>query len=136
MDFPFPGSHRKDGTMKGNTIVFLALLAVAAALGWNTWREITSPEEDATHARRLKLMDFSAEWCPPCRAMKPVVHELAEELRGQLEVVEIDVDQNPDLAQRYNITRIPCFILTRDGKEVNRQTGSMPKENLRELTGL
>jgi thioredoxin 1 len=124
--------------MKGNTIVFLALLAVAAVLGWHTLREIVSPvsPEDATHAPRLELMDFSAEWCPPCRAMKPVVHELAEELRDQLKVVEIDVDQNPDLARQYNITRIPCFIVIRDGREVNRQTGSMPKEYLRELTGL
>lgn len=123
--------------MKGNTIAFLVLLAVAGVLGWNTFRDIVSPVSptDATHGR-LELMDFYAEWCPPCRAMKPVVHELAEELRGRLTVVEINVDQNSDLAQQYNITHIPCFILTKDGKEVNRQVGSMPKEDLRELTGL
>jgi len=121
--------------MKGNTVAFLVLLAVAVILGWNTLKEIAFPES-MDRSGQLELIDFSAKWCPPCRAMKPVVHELAEELRGRLEVIEIDVDQSPDLARQYNVDHIPCFILLRDGKEVTRQTGSMPKENLRELTGL
>jgi len=81
-------------------------------------------------------MDFYADWCGPCMAMKPVVHELASELHGQITVMEINVDSNRELALQYNIRSIPCFVVTRGGREINRQTGSMAKESLRQLTGL
>ena len=68
--------------------------------------------------------------------MKPAVHELADELRGKLQVVQINVDQQHALAQEYKVRSIPCFVLLKDGKEAARQTGSMPKANLRQMTGL
>jgi thioredoxin-like negative regulator of GroEL len=51
-------------------------------------------------------------------------------------VVEVNVDENPDLARHYNVRSIPCFVVLKDNKEVTRRTGSMPKESLRQLTGL
>ena len=121
--------------MKGNIIGTLFLLVLAAGIGWMVWTGMKPPVSPAGGGTTV-LMDFYADWCGPCKMMKPVVHELAGEMRGQVNVLEVNVDQSPDLAQQYNVRSIPCFVVTRDGKEVNRGVGAMPKENLRQLTGL
>jgi len=124
--------------MKGNLIggIFILVLvgAIAAVVlnGVNTNNATTAPGGSGD----LVLMDFYADWCGPCRQMKPVVNELRNELAGQLTVMEVNVDANPDLARQYNVRSIPCFVVTRAGTEVARRVGGMSKESLRELTGL
>jgi thioredoxin len=124
--------------MKGNTLTVLILLVIGGAIGWTAWKEFGPVKETPVTATtgKLVLMDFYADWCGPCKTMKPIVRELANEYRGQITVLEIDVDESPGLARQYNVRSIPCFVVTRDGKEINRRTGSMPKEGLKQLAGL
>ncbi len=122
--------------MKGNVLASLFILALLGTAGWMIWNDAKPPAAAAVGGGQPVLMDFYADWCGPCQMMKPAVHELANELQGRLQVMEVNVDQNRDLARQYNVRSIPCFVVLRDGREVARRTGSMPKENLRQLTGL
>jgi thioredoxin 1 len=75
------------------------------------------------------LVDFTAAWCPPCRVMKPVLAELAEE-RPDLRIVHIDVDAEQQVAARYDVLSMPTFLLFRAGEPVLRLVGSRPKRRL------
>lgn len=80
------------------------------------------------------LIDFYADWCPPCRAMSPVVEELYLETKeSAAKVVKCDTDAQRDLAKRYNIRSIPTFVVLEDGKEVARVSGVRDKEVLRRM---
>lgn len=124
--------------MKGNLIGTLFLLALAVVIGLviRNGSQPAPPAGGTAAGGEATLMDFYADWCGPCKMMKPVVHELADELRGKVNVVQINVDENPELARQYNIRSIPCFVFVRNGKEVDRRVGAVPKETLRQLTGL
>ncbi len=80
-----------------------------------------------------KLMDFFAAWCGPCQAMKPVINELEKELKGKVEVEEIDVDKNSAEASKYGVMSIPTFVVLKDGKEVGRKIGHTTKAELLKL---
>lgn len=75
------------------------------------------------------FVDFYATWCGPCQMMMPVVEELAKEAKG-FSVAKIDIDQAPDIAAKYNVMSVPTFIIFKDGKEVDRMMGAMPKDLL------
>lgn len=78
------------------------------------------------------LADFSAEWCPPCRQMKPIFHRLQEEYEGKVELVTVDVDDNPALAERYNVTSIPTLVyISPEGKELYRTVGFQTEDIIR-----
>ena len=79
--------------------------------------------------KKQVLVDFSAEWCPPCQALHPVLEELAEE-RDDFLIVAVDIDENPDLADQYEVSSIPCVMVFKDGKEVDRRVGLQPKKRL------
>jgi len=76
---------------------------------------------------QVKLIDFTARWCPPCRAMKPVLEALAKEYGGRLEIAEIDVDDDRASAARYDVRSMPTFVIERDGREVGRTIGARPR---------
>ena len=76
------------------------------------------------------LVDFWAEWCGPCRAISPMVEELAIEFQGKLKVVKIDVDESTDVAARYRIQSIPTLMVFKGGQEVERIIGQVPKSML------
>jgi thioredoxin 1 len=79
------------------------------------------------------LVDFTAVWCAPCRVMRPVLDELAAD-RGDVRFVTLDIDEEPELAARYDVLSAPTFILFRDGAPVLRLVGSRPRRRLeREL---
>lgn len=82
------------------------------------------------------LLNFSATWCGPCRQVAPVVHELATELRGRARVLKVDVDAERELAAQYNISRIPCFVVFKNGREVAREVGAISKMEMRRMLGL
>jgi thioredoxin 1 len=75
----------------------------------------------------VTLYDFTAKWCGPCRVMKPVLDGLAKEYGGRMKLVEVDVDDDPVTAQRFNVRAMPTFVLVRDGREVGRFVGSRPR---------
>ena len=79
------------------------------------------------------IVDFWAQWCGPCKAMMPVLEQYSE-TEGAVEVIKVNVDEEPDISQEYNIRGIPTFIYFEDGKVINKQVGMMTIEQLKELT--
>lgn len=78
------------------------------------------------------LADFNAGWCGPCRAMKPMLEELAETNPGY-KIVSIDIDAEDELAEDYDVSSIPCLVVFKDGEEVNRSVGLIAKDAIAEL---
>ena len=78
------------------------------------------------------LADFNAGWCGPCRAMKPMLEELAETNPG-FKIVSIDIDSEDELAEDYDVSSIPCLVVFKGGEEVNRSVGLIAKDAIAEL---
>jgi len=76
------------------------------------------------------LVDFYADWCGPCKAMAPVLDEVARDRKGEVLVGKLDTDRNPTMAVRYGIRGIHTLIVFREGREVARQTGAIPRQRL------
>ncbi len=76
------------------------------------------------------LVDFYADWCGPCKAMDPIVREVARELTNKVKTIKIDVDKNQHAAQTYGVTGIPTLILFKHGKVIWRQSGLVNKSSL------
>lgn len=86
--------------------------------------------EQTIQKNPLVLVDFWAEWCPPCRAIAPTLDEIAQDLGSKLLVAKINVDQNPETPQRFGVRGIPTLILFKDGKEVDQIVGLRDKADL------
>jgi thioredoxin 1 len=87
-------------------------------------------DEKVLKASAPVVVDFWAEWCGPCRLMAPVIDQLAEEYDGRIQFVEVDVDENPDVAMAYGVEGIPTLILFNLGQVVDRIVGYLPKPML------
>lgn len=79
------------------------------------------------------LVDFWAEWCGPCRMLAPVVEEIAEEFDGSVKVGKVNIDEEPELANKYRVEFIPTLIVFRNGKPESTSTGYVPKEKIEEM---
>ncbi len=76
------------------------------------------------------LVDFTAEWCGPCKTLDPVVKQLAQEWTGKVKVVKLDVDENPNLTVNYQVMGVPTLMLFVKGQPVQRVSGYQPKDRL------
>lgn len=79
------------------------------------------------------LVDFWASWCAPCRAIAPIVDEMAQEYTGKLRVVKVNVDDNPATPGKYGVRGIPTLILFKGGKVVDQLVGAVPRNQIKEL---
>lgn len=94
--------------------------------------QITTSEfqEKVLNSSKPVLVDFFATWCGPCKMMAPVLDELAGEVAGKAEVYKVDVDAEPQLAQRYGIMSVPTMIIFKNGAIDNQFIGVQPKQAL------
>lgn len=76
------------------------------------------------------LLDMWAPWCGPCRMVAPIVEQLARELAGRMKVAKLNTDENPITASRFNVRSIPTLLVLKDGKEIDRLIGAMPKQEI------
>lgn len=89
-------------------------------------------KEDVLNYDGVTFIDFWAPWCGPCRMLGPIVEELASDYEGKAQVGKLNVDENQSTARDYGVMSIPTMIIYKDGKEVDRLVGVMPKEQIAE----
>ena len=94
--------------------------------------ELSSATFDETigAATEAVVVDFWAEWCGPCKLIAPILEEIATENQGQLQVAKLNVDENPDLARRFDVMSIPTLIVFKDGQPKKRLVGAKGKGQL------
>lgn len=103
--------------------------------GTNGIKQVTDQDFDnaVLKAGKPALVDFWAPWCGPCRIIGPIVEELAPQYEGKAVIAKMNVDDNPEVAQKYGITSIPTLMMFKDGKLVDRIVGAMPKRELQKF---
>jgi thioredoxin 2 len=88
----------------------------------------------AVDTKPLVLVDLWAPWCGPCRMVAPTLEKLSREFAGRLKVVKVNVDESPQVAQRYNARSIPMLLFMRDGEVIDTVVGAQPEHVMRQLT--
>ena len=87
-------------------------------------------EQEVLKSETPVLVDFWAEWCGPCHAVAPILEKIAEERAGELKLVKVNIDEEPEIAERYGIASIPTMVLFKDGEPAAAALGAPPKTAL------
>ena len=87
-------------------------------------------DTDVIKSDKLTVVDFWAEWCGPCKALGPVVEQLATDYAGKVNVGKLDVDSNPEVSMKYGIRSIPTILFIKGGQVVDKVVGAVPKAQL------
>ena len=90
-------------------------------------------EEEVLKSEKIVLIDFWASWCGPCRMMSPVIDKIAEEMGENIKVGKINIDEEKELAIKYDVMSIPTFIVFKNGNEVGRSVGVQDKEEIKNM---
>lgn len=126
----------------------IGLWIAVAVIGWCGWilvdmaEPLSSQGTGYSNLSEVKnssvpvLVEFYADWCAPCRTVGPVVEELSREVAGRAKVVRLDVDAESDLAASHGIRSIPTFLAFKNGREVARESGAIPKARMLQMLGL
>lgn len=93
-------------------------------------KTVNAVEFDSTTQKGVVLVDFSAEWCGPCKMIAPVLEQLSKELEGKVKIITVDVDVEQALAQRFNVMSIPTLLLFKDGVVLGQVVGFQSKAML------
>jgi thioredoxin len=94
------------------------------------------PVTDQTFAEQVErsqipvLLDLWADWCGPCHMLAPTVDQLSSELAGKVKVAKLNIDENPNVANRFGVRSIPTLLVLKDGREVDRLVGVQPKQEI------
>ena len=96
---------------------------------WESWVK-TSNLESYLSEDKLLVIDFWADWCGPCKALSPIIDELATEYADRANIGKCDVEENDDIAVRYKIRNVPTIVFVKNDKEVNRVVGAISKADL------
>ena len=91
-------------------------------------------EEEVLKAQEKVVVDFYANWCGPCRMLRPILEELSDEIKN-FKFVSVNIDNEENLAEKYGISSIPCLVIIQNGKEINRSIGLKSKADLKEVLG-
>ena len=92
-----------------------------------TSRDMTELDQKDLEKPGVVVVDFTAEWCPPCKVVAAILDELAPRYAGRVRIGAVDVDREPALAQQFGVRSMPTLVLVRDGREVGRVIGSRPR---------
>lgn len=90
-------------------------------------------DEEVVKSQTPVLIDFWATWCGPCRAMMPVVEQIANENEGKIKVCKVNVDEEPELASKFDVMSIPTFVAIKNGKVIGTSLGVQSKEDILRL---
>ena len=94
--------------------------------------ELTNNEFETFTKKGLVLIDFFAEWCMPCVTMGPIIDELSEKFKGKIKFGKVNVENGQEIAQKFNVSSIPNFVLLKDGEKIDQFTGAIGIEELEE----
>ena len=91
-------------------------------------------DKEVLNSEKMVLIDFNANWCGPCRMLRPILDEISTE-NNTVKIVSINIDNEEDLARNYGVMSIPCLVLVEKGQEIRRSVGLMPKEEVIKFIG-
>lgn len=91
-------------------------------------------EDEVLKSNKKVLVDFNAEWCGPCKMLKPIIEEISNE-NDDIKVISVNIDTEDELAEKYEVSSIPCLILFENGKEIKRNVGLISKDDIESIIG-